>query len=84
VHVYSLGAIKELVTLGRRKCNCPVAGCAAEVTMDSIREDKVMARKVREEKIREEERRNEGPRNVQELNEEMSEIIYEEDDIKLE
>jgi E3 SUMO-protein ligase NSE2 len=84
VHVYSLDAIKELVRQGRGKCECPVAGCAAEVTMDGIREDKVMARKIREEMAREEERENERPRNVQELTEGISEIVYEDDDIKFE
>jgi E3 SUMO-protein ligase NSE2 len=84
VHVYSLNAIKELVRQGRGKCECPVAGCAAEVTMDGVREDKVMARKIREEMAREEERENERPHDVQELTEGMSEIVYEDDDIKFE
>ena len=84
VHVYSLDAIKELVRQGRGKCNCPVAGCAAEVTMKGVREDKAMARKIREEKAREDERVAEGRGNVQEITEGMSEIIYEEDDVKLE
>ena len=69
---------------GHGKCDCPVAGCAAEVTMKGVREDKAMARKVREEKAREDERVAEGRSDAQEITEGMSEIIYEEDDVKLE
>ena len=83
-HVYSLEAIKQLINHGRGSCECPVPGCGARVTLNSIREDKVMARKVREEKAREEERANEQSREVHELTEGMSEIVYEDDEVKLE
>ena len=52
--------------------------------MKGVREDKAMARKIREEKAREDERVAERQGNVEEITEEMSEIIYEEDDVKLE
>ena len=83
-HVYSLDAIKELVRNGRGICPCPVSGCNSEVTMAGIREDKVMARKVRQEKERAEERMEAEGRDVQDITEGMSEIIYEDDDLKIE
>lgn len=82
-HVYSLDAIRELVRHGHGRCNCPVAGCTAKVSMDSVREDKVMARKIREEKARVEERAAETSMEVQELPEEMSEIMYDDEDVKV-
>ena len=83
-HVYSLEAIRELVRQGRGSCACPVAGCQARVSMNSVKEDKVMERKIREERAREEERAVDRSRDFQELSEEMSEVIYEDDDVKLE
>jgi SUMO ligase MMS21 Smc5/6 complex component len=83
-HVYSLDAIRELVRHGGGQCLCPVSGCEAVITMAGIREDKVMARKVREEKAREEERFGSEGREVQDLNEGMSEVIYDDDDVKVE
>lgn len=79
-HIYSLDAISELLRQGGGGCSCPVSGCAAQVRMDRLREDKVMARKVREERAREEER---GERDVQDLGD-MSEIIDDDEDVKVE
>ena len=83
-HVYSLDAIKELVRHGKGKCQCPVAGCEAQVTMQTIREDRIMARKVREEQAREEERDAEAVGEFMDVTEAMSEIIYESGEIKSE
>ena len=55
-HVFSLDAIKELIKLGRGECECPVPGCAAQITLNTVREDRIMARRVMEEKAREEQR----------------------------
>jgi E3 SUMO-protein ligase NSE2 len=79
-HIYSLEAISELLRQGGGACSCPVSGCEARVSMEGLREDKVMARKVREERAKEEER---GNRDVQDLGD-MSEIIDDEDDVKVE
>ena len=68
-HVYSLDAIKELVRQGGGRCQCPVSGCQAEVTMQRVREDKVMARKVREERSRLEERAGEETMDFEEITE---------------
>jgi E3 SUMO-protein ligase NSE2 len=75
VHVYSLNAIKELVRQGRGHCKCPVAGCSAEVTMKSVKEDKAMARRVMLEKNRLEERMDEERDEVHEIPDGTSMII---------
>ena len=80
-HVYSLDAIKELVRQGHGQCKCPVAGCMADVTLKSVREDKAMARRVELEKNRLEERMDEGPDEVHEITEGTSMII---EDLKVE
>ena len=82
VHVYSLEAIRELVRQGGGKCKCPVSGCVEEVVMERVREDKVMERKVREERRRREERSTEGWGDALEVNEGISEIDFEDEDVK--
>jgi SUMO ligase MMS21 Smc5/6 complex component len=82
VHVYSYDAIKELVRQGQGgRCNCPVTGCNAIVTMKTVREDKAMARRVDLEKNRLEEMMDEGPEDVHEVTEGTSMIV---EDLKVE
>jgi E3 SUMO-protein ligase NSE2 len=83
-HVYSLDAIQQLVRHGHGSCKCPVSGCQADVTMEGVKEDKVMARKLREDKAREEERAADGDREVQDITEEMSEVVYDGEEMKAE
>ena len=79
-HVYSLEAIRELVRHGRGRIGCPVAGCGAQVSMGSVKEDKAMARRVRveRERILEEGR---GEREGEDVGEESMVV---DEDVKME